>query len=68
MIVASAIERWKVAANDFLFAYLLKHFHLLILEGPHIPPDNFLTILFLSVLDTSASDFSSPLVVTVFLL
>lgn len=58
MRVASATKRWKVTANLFPSASSLKHFHLLILEGPHVPPDNCLAFLFLSVPDTNASDFS----------
>lgn len=48
---------WKVRINHFPQASLLKHFHLLIL-GPHIPLDNFLAFLYLSMPDTSAGDFS----------
>lgn len=60
MRVATVIKRLKVTVNHFPLASLLKHFHLLILEGPHIPLDDFLAFLFLSVPDTSASDFFSP--------
>lgn len=48
----------KLELAVFPWASLLKHFHLLILEGPHISLDNFLAFLCLSMPDTSAGDFS----------